>query len=310
MNTLWFKQFESYLSAERQFSAHTVRNYLYELNRVTGKLEANSSPPVLWSQVSHEQIQHTLSQLHRQGLSPRSLSLTLSAVKQFCEFLLREGVIQSNPAKSLSAPKQNKPLPKNMDLDSITHLLDIDGDDPLSVRDKAIMELFYSSGLRLAELAAIDVDDIYFSDKQVKVMGKGSKERIIPIGRYALEAIEAWLLLRENIPCENEALFVTSKGRRLAHRSIQARLAKWGQEQALNMKVHPHKLRHSFATHMLESSADLRAVQELLGHANLSTTQIYTSLDFQHLAKVYDGAHPRASRNKGTDKSKGKIADD
>lgn len=291
MDVEWFQKFESYLSAERQLSKHTVRNYLYELERVSKRLGETTS----WLDVTREQLQGALSQIHRQGLSPRSISLTLSAIKQFCDFLLREGAIQANPAMSLSAPKQNKPLPKNMDLDSVTHLLEIDGDDPLSVRDKAIMELFYSSGLRLAELAALDVRDINFSEKQVKVMGKGSKERIVPIGNMAMNAIECWLTCRKGVvACEDDALFVTGKGKRLAHRSIQARLAKWGQEQALNMRVHPHKLRHSFATHMLESSADLRAVQELLGHANLSTTQIYTSLDFQHLAKVYDGAHPRA----------------
>ncbi|WP_299798166.1 tyrosine recombinase XerC [uncultured Shewanella sp.] len=291
MNVEWFQKFESYLSAERRLSKYTVRNYLYELQRVSKRLEKTSS----WLEVTREQLQGALSQIHRQGLSPRSMSLTLSAVKQFCDFLLREGAIQANPALTLSAPKQNKPLPKNMDLDSVTHLLEIDGDDPLSLRDKAIMELFYSSGLRLAELAALNVGDIDFSERQVKVMGKGGRERIVPVGNFAIHAIECWLTCRKGIAaCEDNALFVTSKGRRLAHRSIQARLAKWGQEQALNMRVHPHKLRHSFATHMLESSADLRAVQELLGHANLSTTQIYTSLDFQHLAKVYDGAHPRA----------------
>ncbi|RTR35942.1 tyrosine recombinase XerC [Shewanella canadensis] len=291
MDVEWFQKFESYLSAERQLSKHTVRNYLYELERVSKRLDETTS----WLDVTREQLQGALSQIHRQGLSARSISLTLSAIKQFCDFLLKEGAIQANPAMSLSAPKQNKLLPKNMDLDSVTHLLEIEGDDPLSVRDKAIMELFYSSGLRLAELAALDVKDISFSERQVKVMGKGSKERIVPVGNMAMHAIECWLTCRKGVvACEDDALFVTGKGKRLAHRSIQARLTKWGQEQALNMRVHPHKLRHSFATHMLESSADLRAVQELLGHANLSTTQIYTSLDFQHLAKVYDGAHPRA----------------
>ncbi|ACA84787.1 tyrosine recombinase XerC [Shewanella woodyi] len=294
MEVNWFQHFESYLSAERQLSKHTVRNYLFELNRVDQLLDDSTS----WLSVSREQIQSAMSQLHRRGLSPRSLSLTLSAVKQFCEFLLREGVIQTNPAINLSAPKQNKPLPKNMDPDSVSHLLEIDGDDPLSLRDKAIMELFYSSGLRLAELAALNISDIQFSERLVKVLGKGGKERILPIGKMAISAIDKWLACRRLIPCEHDALFITNKGTRLAHRSIQARLSKWGQEQALNMRVHPHKLRHSFATHMLESSADLRAVQELLGHANLSTTQIYTSLDFQHLAKVYDGAHPRAAKAK------------
>ena len=215
--------------------------------------------------------------------------------------MLREGAVTVNPAQTLSAPKQNKPLPKNMDVDAVSHLLSIEGDDPLSLRDKAIMELFYSSGLRLAELASLDCVDIKFDQSEVKVIGKGSKQRVVPIGQVALTALKTWLNCRDQLPCveAGDALFVSSQGKRLSHRSIQARMAKWGQEQAMAVKVHPHKLRHSFATHMLESSQDLRAVQELLGHANLSTTQIYTSLDFQHLAKVYDNAHPRAKKDRG-----------
>ncbi|NMH65166.1 tyrosine recombinase XerC [Shewanella salipaludis] len=286
--------FERYLSTERQLSPHTVRNYLYELNRAEGLLPA----PVIWPEIGREQLQQVLIKLHRRGLSPRSLALCLSALKQFGEFLLREGQIAANPAAGLSAPKQHKPLPKNMDVDAVSHLLALEGTDPLSLRDKAIMELFYSSGLRLAELAGLNLSDVHRGQAEVKVMGKGSKERIVPVGKYALAALEAWLAIRAGIGCEDEALFVTAKGKRLSHRSIQARMAKWGQEQALAVRVHPHKLRHSFATHMLESSADLRAVQELLGHANLSTTQIYTSLDFAHLAKVYDGSHPRAKKAK------------
>ncbi len=291
----WLIDFERYLRTERQVSAYTVRNYLFELKRVEAVFSADDD----WLALKHESLQAIIAKLHRKGLSPRSLSLTLSSIKQFFDFLLREEQVSVNPALNLSAPKQAKPLPKNMDVDSVTHLLEIDANDPLSYRDKAIMELFYSSGLRLAELAALNVPDIKFSQAQVKVLGKGSKERIVPIGKLALTAISQWLDIKRDIACEDDALFVTAKGRRLAHRSIQARLAKWGQEQALNVKVHPHKLRHSFATHMLESSADLRAVQELLGHANLSTTQVYTSLDFQHLAKVYDGAHPRAKKRGG-----------
>ncbi|WOT04868.1 tyrosine recombinase XerC [Shewanella youngdeokensis] len=288
----WLSHFQRYLTTERQVSAYTVRNYLFELKRVEALFTESDN----WLNLQHESLQAMLAKLHRQGLSPRSLSLTLSSIKQFFVFLLKEGHIAQNPALNLSSPKQAKPLPKNMDVDSVTHLLEIDANDPLSYRDKAIMELFYSSGLRLAELAGLNVCDIQFNAAQVKVLGKGNKERIVPIGQLALKAITQWLEIRHDIACADEALFVTAKGNRLAHRSIQARLTKWGQEQALAVKVHPHKLRHSFATHMLESSADLRAVQELLGHENLSTTQVYTSLDFQHLAKVYDGAHPRAKK--------------
>ena len=295
--THWQTIFSQHLSSERQLSAYTVRNYLFELRRVEDML-AESTQLI---DVSRDQLQAVLATLHRKGLSPRSLSLCLSALKQFFDFLLREDAVTVNPAQTLSAPKQNKPLPKNMDVDAVSHLLSIEGDDPLSLRDKAIMELFYSSGLRLAELASLDCVDIKFDQSEVKVMGKGSKQRVVPIGQVALTAIKTWLNCRNQLPCveAGDALFVSSQGKRLSHRSIQARMAKWGQEQAMAVKVHPHKLRHSFATHMLESSQDLRAVQELLGHANLSTTQIYTSLDFQHLAKVYDNAHPRAKKDRG-----------
>lgn len=293
----WTARFERYLTSERQVSPHTVRNYRFELRRVQTLLPQGLS----WHQLDGDHLQGVLNKLHRQGLGPRSIALCVSALKQFYQYLLRESLVSLDPAAQLSAPKQGKPLPKNMDVDSVTHLLSIEGDDPLSLRDKAMMELFYSSGLRLAELAALNTLDIQYSDYQVKVMGKGSKERIVPVGRIAMAAIEQWLMVRASLPCVDDALFVTAKGNRLAHRSIQARLNKWGQAQGLSMHVHPHKLRHSFATHMLESSADLRAVQELLGHANLSTTQVYTSLDFQHLAKVYDGAHPRAKKRGDND---------
>ena len=293
----WLTRFETYLASERQLSPHTVRNYCFELQRVEKLLSTDMG----WHQVTTEELQAVLNKLHRQGLGARSIALCLSAIRQFFYYLLQESLVALDPSANLHAPKQGKPLPKNMDLDSVTHLLTIDDDSPLAMRDKAIMELFYSSGLRLAELAALNTADINHSEHQVKVMGKGSKERIVPIGRMAIEAIDFWLSIRLTLPCEDDALFVTAKGKRLAHRSIQARLNKWGQEQGLSMHVHPHKLRHSFATHMLESSADLRAVQELLGHANLSTTQVYTSLDFQHLAKVYDGAHPRAKKRGGND---------
>ncbi|WP_299571942.1 tyrosine recombinase XerC [uncultured Shewanella sp.] len=303
----WLAAFERYLRSEKQLSPHTVRNYLYEIHRAAEiifsipKGTSTEEYDRQWLAVNRDQLQAVLSKLHRQGLSPRSLSLCLSSLKQFFEFLVREQAIKVNPAKTLNAPKQAKPLPKNMDLDAVTHLLDIDADDPLSKRDKAIMELFYSSGLRLAELASLDINDIDFSQNEVKVMGKGSKQRVVPIGKMAIEAINSWCECRADLAKieAGDALFISQKGTRLSHRSIQLRMKKWGQEQSLSAKVHPHKLRHSFATHMLESSADLRAVQELLGHANLSTTQIYTSLDFQHLAKVYDGAHPRAKKAKG-----------
>lgn len=289
----WLEKYQRYLISERQLASYTVRNYLYELNRFK-----QLAPDLILLQAHKNQLQQLLSQLHRKGLSARSLSLSLSALKQFFEFLVREKQITVNPAKSLRAPKQPKPLPKNIDPDSITHLMALSGDEPLILRDKAIIELFYSSGLRLAELASLDTKDISNASHEIKVMGKGSKERVLPVGKCALNAIEQWLNVRQQFPCKDDALFVAKTGARLSHRSIQARLEKWGQQHALPMRLHPHKLRHSFATHLLESSGDLRAVQELLGHANLATTQIYTNLDFQYLAKVYDGAHPRAHKGK------------
>lgn len=293
VDSQWLTRFERYLISERQLSSHTSRNYLFELTRA-GEVLAERE---CWTQVTRDDLQRVLAKLHRKGLSPRSLSLCLSALRQFGEFLLREQAIRINPAKTLKAPKQNKPLPKNMDIDSVSHLLNIDGKDPLSLRDRAIMELFYSSGLRLAELASLNTKDLSLDSKEVRVLGKGGKERIVPVGGQALLALSDWKSMRAQIQCEDDALFVSQKGKRLSHRSIQGRMKKWGVEQGLSVPVHPHKLRHSFATHMLESSQDLRAVQELLGHANLSTTQIYTSLDFQHLAKVYDSAHPRAKKS-------------
>ncbi|MCF1430843.1 MAG: tyrosine recombinase XerC [Shewanella sp.] len=287
----WLEQFHSYLSAERQLSPLTCRNYLFELQRI-------KSLGVEFSLLtaSRDDLQQTLARLHRKGLSPRSIALSLSALRQFYDFLLREKVLEASPARSLKTPRQHKTLPKNMDADGVSALLDMQGDDPLLLRDHAIMELFYSSGLRLAELAALDLANLSLANREVRVMGKGGKERIVPVGSKAALALQDWLKVRGTFACQDEALFVAKSGARLSHRSIQARLAKWGAEQGTGVRVHPHKLRHSFATHMLESSGDLRAVQELLGHANLSTTQIYTNLDFQHLAWVYDGAHPRAKK--------------
>ena len=233
----------------------------------------------------------------RRGLSSRSIALQLSALRSFCRYLLQQQLLTSDPTTGISAPKQAKPLPKNMDVDEISQLLGASDDDPLALRDQAIMELFYSSGLRLAELAALDCRDLDFAQQLVTVTGKGGKQRMVPVGGKAIAALKAWLKIRPVLAGADEpALFVSKQQRRISHRSIQQRLKKWAGHQALANNVHPHKLRHSFATHMLESSGDLRGVQELLGHANLATTQVYTHLDFQHLAKVYDAAHPRAKR--------------
>ncbi|MBW3141407.1 tyrosine recombinase XerC [Ferrimonas balearica] len=288
--------FRGYLENERQYSAYTVRNYLKELERALPLLQAQGLTD--WQGLRTQHCQALLAKLHRQGLSPRSLSLTLSALRQLIKFLLREGTLTHDPMVGVQAPKQGRPLPKNLDVDQVNRLLELNDDDPLVIRDRAMMELFYSSGLRLAELVALDCPQLSLTDREVRVMGKGGKERILPVGNKASEWLAKYLALRPALLKGKEcaALFLSNRGSRISRRSVQARLTEWGQSQALDSKVHPHKLRHSFATHLLESSKDLRAVQELLGHANLSTTQIYTHLDFQHLASVYDTAHPRAKK--------------
>jgi integrase/recombinase XerC len=200
-----------------------------------------------------------------------------------------------NPALGISAPKRPQRLPKTLDVDMIKQLLEFEGDEPIDIRDRAMMELFYSSGLRLAELADLNVSDLDLNDALVTVTGKGNKTRTLPIGRIAITALRRWLTSRDSLP-PDQALFLGQRGKRLGHRAIQQRLRFRATQQGLPAHVHPHMLRHSFASHLLESSSDLRGVQELLGHANLSTTQVYTHLDFQHLAQVYDKAHPRATR--------------
>ena len=211
--------------------------------------------------------------------------------------MVRGGIIKSNPASGVQAPKPSRRLPATLDADQVASLLALAGEDDLTVRDRAMLELFYSSGLRLAELVGVDLSDLDFPDRTVRVTGKGNKVRIVPVGRYALEALETWIVVRVTIAKPQEvALFVSRRGTRLAPRTVQSRLKRWAQQQGAPVGVHPHMLRHSFASHMLESSGNLRAVQELLGHASLSTTQVYTHLDFQHLAQIYDKAHPRAQR--------------
>ncbi len=212
--------------------------------------------------------------------------------------MVSQGVLPANPAKGIAAPKAPRHLPKNIDVDDVNRLLDIDLNDPLAVRDRAMLEVMYGAGLRLSELVNLDIKHLDLDTGEVWVMGKGSKERRLPIGRNAVAWIEHWLDLRGLFGGDEDALFLSKLGKRISARNVQKRFAEWGVKQGLNSHVHPHKLRHSFATHMLESSGDLRGVQELLGHANLSTTQIYTHLDFQHLASVYDAAHPRAKREK------------
>ncbi|MFW3614934.1 tyrosine recombinase XerC [Billgrantia antri] len=230
------------------------------------------------------------------GLAPRSLARRRAAISHFANFLVKHGVLEHNPAELVPTPRQGAHLPKPLDVDQLARLLDTPHDgSPLALRDQAMLELFYSSGLRLAELAGLDLGDL--EPRRVRVLGKGGKPRQVPVGRSARRALDAWLACRARLAApEVTALFVGARGRRLGHRAIQKRLTEVARRRGLPEHLHPHRLRHSFASHLLESSQDLRAVQELLGHANLSTTQVYTKLDWQHLAASYDAAHPRARR--------------
>lgn len=279
---------------QKQFSPYTVRNYAQYLHMACPYFEKEAQN---WSTLQNTDIRSFIQSLHRQGLSGRTLQLVLSALRSFYRFLGKQGQASHNPVSGIRAPKAIKRLPKTLDIESTTRLLEIKSNSILAARDAAMMELFYSSGLRLSELAGLNVDGIDLQDGLVRVQGKGNKVRLVPVGRYAKSALLIWLQKRALLEKEpQQALFLSQQGQRLTHRSIQSRMIYWGKRQGLETQVHPHMLRHSFATHLLESSGDLRAVQELLGHAHLATTQIYTHLDFQHLAQVYDKTHPRARR--------------
>ena len=251
-----------------------------------------------WQQVTPSVVRFILADSKKSGLKEKSLALRLSALRQFFSYLVVQGELKVNPATGISAPKQSRLLPKNIDQEQVGKLLNNQSKEPIDIRDRAMLELMYSSGLRLSELQGLNLSSINTRVREVRVLGKGNKERILPFGRYASHAVQEWLKVRLLFNPKDDALFVSSLGNRMSHRSIQKRMEIWGVKQGLNSHLNPHKLRHSFATHMLEASSDLRAVQELLGHSNLSTTQIYTHLDFQHLAQVYDNAHPRAKRKR------------
>ncbi|HAW5988313.1 TPA: tyrosine recombinase XerC [Escherichia coli] len=285
-----------YLSVERQLSPITLLNYQRQLEAIINFASENGLQS--WQQCDAAMVRNFAVRSRRKGLGAASLALRLSALRSFFDWLVSQNELKANPAKGVSAPKAPRHLPKNIDVDDMNRLLDIDINDPLAVRDRAMLEVMYGAGLRLSELVGLDIKHLGLESGEVWVMGKGSKERRLPIGRNAVAWIEHWLDLRDLFGSEDDALFLSKLGKRISARNVQKRFAEWGIKQGLNNHVHPHKLRHSFATHMLESSGDLRGVQELLGHANLSTTQIYTHLDFQHLASVYDAAHPRAKRGK------------
>jgi integrase/recombinase XerC len=321
----WLTRFRRYLASERRLSAHTDQSYARDLAALLKFCDRERIAD--WSALDSTAVRRFAAHSHKAGLAPRSIQRRLSAVRSFFNFLLREAAaetargantrtrgssgaaqrrstrsasrrISSNPAADVRAPKAARRLPRTLDADQMARLLQLPASsDPLSARDRALMELLYSSGLRLAELVGLDLASLDLKDAVVQVLGKGRKARIVPVGRLALRALRAWLQERPALARPDEhALFVGRNGRRLGARAVQARVALWARRQGLGMHVHPHLFRHSFASHLLESGGELRGVQELLGHADISTTQIYTHLDFQHLARIYDAAHPRARR--------------
>jgi len=286
-----------HLASQRGLSAVTIKNYQRNLAEFIQQLTEKQITE--WVFLESDHVRLLVKQLNQKGIKARSIATKLSALRSFLEYLVQDEVLTFNPAKGVAAPKLDKPLPKNISVDEVFQLLDMDDEDPLSIRDQAMMELMYSSGLRLSELVGINLIDLKLREKELLVLGKGSKQRLLPITEKAVLTIQAWLTIRPDF-CEagETALFTSKLKRRISERSVQARMEKWGLQQNLQAHLNPHKLRHSFATHMLESSGNLRAVQTLLGHADLSTTQVYTHLDFQHLAEVYDKAHPRSKRKK------------
>ncbi|MFT3735740.1 MAG: tyrosine recombinase XerC [Rhodocyclaceae bacterium] len=285
--------FLRHLATQRRLSPNTLLGYRREL----AVLQEMAGSKAL-AQLVAADIRRAVARRHAQGLQPRSLARSLSAWRSFYRWMVRQELASANPAQGIRPPRAGRPLPRALSPDQAAALLDGKPEDAFEQRDLAIFELFYSSGLRLAELAGLDVEGSYaVADGEVTVFGKRSKTRRVPVGSKALAALDAWLKLRPQLAAPGEpALFINTRGKRLSPDMIRQRLKRWAIRQGLPVHVHPHMLRHSFASHMLQSSGDLRAVQELLGHASISSTQIYTHLDFQHLAKVYDAAHPRARK--------------
>ena len=284
--------FIDHLAYERRLSPHTWKNYARDIRVLLKHLTEKSL-----DQVQSNQIRLVIAQLFSKGLSGRSLARMLSAWRRFYHYLIRDHRFQHNPCEGLRVPRSPKKLPGVLSPDQTAHLLSFTTIDVLAVRDRAMLELFYSSGLRLAELTQLKPNDIDFQEETVRVLGKGGKARIVPVGKKALEALKGWLERRSTmIKPEEDALFLSQRGKAISSRTISHRLKGRSRQQGLHQNVHPHMLRHSFASHVLQSSGDLRAVQEMLGHAHITSTQVYTHLDFQHLTKVYDAAHPRARK--------------
>lgn len=290
-------QYMEELRVARRASPHTVSNYARDLRAVASSAALREIHD--WTSLTSNDVRAIVAQQHRDGIAGRSLARRLSAVRGLYNFMIERGLASINPAQDILAPQDKKALPATLAPEEVTRLLARNLNDPMICRDLAMFELMYSSGLRLAELVSIDLADLDLSVGQVRVTGKGGKVRDLPVGEHAVDAINKWLGYRRSLPgADDRAVFLSSRGKRIAPRTVQMRLKKLAESQGLERDCYPHMLRHSFASHLLESSGDLRAVQELLGHADISTTQIYTHLDFQHLAKVYDESHPRARRDR------------
>jgi integrase/recombinase XerC len=289
------EDFFNQLAHEKRASSYTLKSYRHDIELLATHCAAKQLSD--WSTVKQQDIRAYIASRYRAGISAKTLQRELSAIRSFFAYLLKKRLIDTNPAHYVKAPKQSRKLPKLLDVDQVAGLLDAGTSSMLDIRDVAMFELFYSSGLRLSELTALNLNDIDLFDGSLRVLsGKGGKDRVLPVGSKAIAAIGIWLNYRTPKTTDELALFVSIHGTRMSQRNIALRLKQWCIKKGIAEHVHPHMLRHSFASHLLEASQDLRAVQELLGHSNISTTQIYTHLDFQHLAKVYDDAHPRAKK--------------
>jgi integrase/recombinase XerC len=290
------EQYLQYLATQRQLSSHSQQAYQRDLQQLLDWLLENKITS--WQQVTGQQLRLWLADLHRQGMATASMARMLSSVRSYYRYLMREGLAVNNPANGLRPPKGEKRLPRTLDVDRVDQLLQqLPAQTTIEKRDLAMLELFYSSGLRLAELVGLNLPDLDLQAGTVRVLGKGSKERVLPVGKKARAALQDWLQQRSDLTKDEQAVFVGVRGQRI-NPSVVRRQVQLAASGTLGQHLHPHMLRHSFASHILESSQDLRAVQEMLGHANISTTQIYTHLNFQHLTEVYDSSHPRAKRKK------------
>lgn len=293
-------RFYFYLQNERGLSSHTLNNYRLQLDIIAHQFTQLGLSN--WQDVDSAWVRQLTSKAKRQGLKSSSISTRLSSLRSFFDFLILKGELTANPAKGVTPPKKQKTLPKNLDVDEVGLLLEVDENDLLAIRDRAMMELMYGTGIRLAEMINLDLKDVHLDQDNIRVIGKGNKERKVPFSGAAKSWVGKWLEVRNSIAnITDSALFISKLGKRISPRNVQKRMKEWGLKQGVASHISPHKLRHSFATHILESSGNLRAVQELLGHENISTTQVYTHLNFQHLAQEYDKAHPRAKKQTHSD---------